>query len=65
MDLNKIIALSLGLIVAACILPTAVVMITNATAWAGSPDAVITLLPVIGIIAVIALIVMVVKGATN
>lgn len=61
--MNKIIGISLGLIVAACVLPTAVVMVTNETAWAGSPAAVLTLLPVVGIIAVIALVVIVVREA--
>lgn len=65
MDMNKIIGLALGLIVAAAVLPTAVIMFTNTTAWEGSPDAVITLVPVVAIIAVVALVVIIVKSAMN
>lgn len=58
---GSIVGLAVGLIVAAAILPTAVVSITNTTAWEGAPTAVITLVPVLGIIAVVAIVLMMLR----
>lgn len=56
-----IIMLSIGLYVAASILPGAVVDITNTTKWSGAPASVLTLVPIIGIIAVVAVILLVLR----
>lgn len=58
---QSIVGLAVGLIVAAAIVPSAIVSITNTTAWAGAPSAVITLVPVIGIVAVVALVLMMLR----
>lgn len=58
---GKIIGLSVALIVAAAIIPEAVVDITNTTLWTGAPTAVLTLVPVIGIVVVVALLLMVLR----
>lgn len=59
--LGVIVAIVLGLTVAAAILPQAVIDITNTTKWTGSPAAVTTIVPVIGIVAVVALIMIVLR----
>lgn len=59
---GAIVGLAVALYVAASILPSAIVQITNATNWAGAPTAVITLgTTVVGIVAVVALIMMLLR----
>lgn len=55
--MNKIIGISIALIVASAVLPSAIVGITNTTIWAGAPTSVITMVPVIGIVAVVAILI--------
>lgn len=62
--LMAIVGLSVGLYVAAAILPQAIVNITSSTNWTGAPSVVITLATtVVGIVAVVALIMLVLKYA--
>lgn len=57
-----IIGLSVGLYVAAAVLPEAIVNITNTANWSGAPSVVITLgTTVVGIVSVVALIMIVLK----
>lgn len=56
-----VISLAIGLYVAAAVLPSAIVDITNSTKWSGAPTAVITLLPIIGIVGVVALILLILR----
>lgn len=52
-----IVGLAVGLVVAAAVLPDAIIDITNSSLWTGAPAVVITLgTTVVGIIAVVALI---------
>lgn len=55
--LMGIISLAVGLFVAAAVLPTAIVNMTDTSNWTGAPAAVITLgTTVVGIVSVVALI---------
>lgn len=68
MDVGKIIGLAIGLLVAAAILPTAIVTISNTTAggpWDGASSTILTLVPVIGIVVVAVFLVYVYKSMTN
>lgn len=65
MDVGKIIGLCIGLFVAAAILPTAVITITNTTNWDGASSTILTLVPVIGIVVVAVFLVFVYKSMTN
>lgn len=47
-----LIGVSIALIVAAAILPTAIVDITNTTKFSGAPAAVLTLVPILGIVVI-------------
>lgn len=47
-----LIGISIALIVASAILPTAIVDITNTTSYTGAPAAVLTLVPILGIIVI-------------
>lgn len=59
-----IVGLSVGLYVAASILPQAIIDITNSTNWTGAPSVVITLATVVvGIVSIVALIMIVLKFA--
>lgn len=60
-DVGKIIGLAVGLLVAAAILPTAVVTITNTTLWTGVDATTLLLIPVIGIVVVASFLVYVYK----
>lgn len=61
MDVGKIIGLAVGLLVAAAVLPTAVVTITNTTNWAGVDATTLLLIPVIGIVVVASFLVYIYK----
>lgn len=61
-SMGAIIGISIALIVAAAILPTAVVDITNTTKWTGAPTAVLTLVPIIGVVAIVAVLLMLVRS---
>lgn len=54
--MSGIISISIALIVASAILPTAIVDITNTTLWEGAPAAVLTMVPVVGIVALVAIL---------
>lgn len=60
--IGGIVAIGVGLYVAAAVIPDAIVDITNTTLWAGAPPAVITLgTTVLGIVAVVALVLLFLK----
>lgn len=56
-----LIGISIALIVAAAILPTAIVDITNTTKYTGAPAAVLTLVPILGIVVIAAIAFMLYK----
>lgn len=59
-----ILGLSIGLYVAASILPTAIINITTASVWTGAPAVVQTLATVVvGIVAIVALIMLILRFA--
>lgn len=56
-----LIGISIALIVAAAVLPTAIVDITNTTKYSGAPAAVLTLVPIIGVVVIAAICFMLYK----
>lgn len=57
-----LVGLSVGLYVAASILPSAIIEITNSSTWTGAPTVVVTLATtVVGIISIVALIMLILK----
>lgn len=59
-----IVGLSVGLYVAAAVLPDAIIEITNSSTWTGAPTVVTTLATtVVGIVAIVSLILLVLKYA--
>lgn len=62
MNVMAIVGLAIGLIVAAAVLPTAIVTMSNETEWDGAPASVITLATVVvPIVAVAALVMLILR----
>lgn len=59
---NWIIGITIALTIAAALLPTAIVGITDADNWTGAPSAVLTMVPIIGIAVIAALVLRFFKG---
>lgn len=64
MNIKSITMLAIGMLVAAYVLPNAVVQLTNVTLWTGAPSAVLSIVPVLGIVAVVALLIMIIRHVT-
>lgn len=64
MNIKSITMLAIGMLVAAYVLPNAVVQLTNTTLWTGAPSAVLSIVPVLGIVAVVALLIMIIRHVT-